>query len=256
MIKRIGAIFGIIVVGTAFYFESLPIEGTITVLNARAAPMGANGNMFMVTLTMTNEGDAVALTGVRSESGGQAHIMNTEQTGSLVIPANGQGLLAMDGAHMMLSVPNGEFEEGSYQSVSLEFNDGSKVGVRVLRPFQESDGGMMNHDMSQGVEAEPSPAISFTSGPAVNAAGFEVNLALESFIFVRASDDAPHAPNEGHAHVYLNGLKLGRLYEDRYEVGALMPGDYVLRIALNSNDHRPYVAGGNAVEATLKFQID
>lgn len=256
MIKRIAAFVGLVVIAALLYFLTNATESNVTVLDARAAPMGTNDNLFMVTMTLKNEGDAVSLTDVQSESGGHAHFMNPEQSKPLVVPANGQGQLAMDGAHMILSIPNGAFEEGTYQSVTLSFSDGSTVGVRVLRPTLDNGGGMSDHDMSQGVEVDPAPEISFASAPKVDAEGFEITVALEDFRFVRAADDAEHVSNEGHAHVYLNGLKLGRLYKDSYEIGALLPGNYVLRIALNSNDHRPYLADGKLLETVFEFQID
>tara|TARA_R110002074_G_scaffold3594_5_gene18769 strand:+ start:5876 stop:6148 length:273 start_codon:yes stop_codon:yes gene_type:complete len=65
-----------------------------------------------------------------------------------------------------------------------------------------------------------------------------MTLNTQNFTFIRAEDGAAHVPNQGHAHVYLNGLKLGRLYAETFELGALSPGKYKLSVALNSNDHK------------------
>lgn len=254
MMTRRVAFAGVIAIGALLYFQLMPPKSTITVSEASAAPMGGDGTTFMVSLNMQNEGEAVTLIGVRSPSGADVSLM-IPQPGPLVIPGGGQGLLAMDGAHVMLSVAKGDFEVGAFQSIALAFDDGSEVVARVLRPEPTEGMGMMHHDMSQGVEEVLSPTISFASSPTVNTAGFDINLALNNFTFVRAADDATHVPNEGHAHVYLNGLKLGRLYETQYKLGALLPGDYVLRVALNTHDHRPYVANASPVEVVLEFQI-
>lgn len=252
---RLIAFASAIVAGALFYFQSMPPKSRITVSDATAAPMGSGSTMFMVSLKMQNDGAAVTLTDAKSPTGATVSLMNPNHAGPLVIPGGGEGLLAMDGAHMMLSVSDGEFDTGTFQSVSLVFDDGSEVLARVLRPDELAGKGMMHHDMSQGVEEIPAPGLTLASPPSVGAAGFEISLNSENFTFVRAADDAQHVPNEGHAHVYLNGLKLGRLYDEEYRIGALTSGDYVLRIALNTHDHRPYLANGAPVEVTFKFQI-
>ncbi len=255
MLKRVAVFVGVLALGAFIYVQFMPAKSTVTVTNARAVPMGASGDMFMVTLSMQNDGGAVTLTEATSPSGAEVSVMNMGQSGPLVIPADGKGLLAMDGAHLMLHVPGGDFEEGAYHSISLAFDDGSTVVSRILRPKQHGGRAMMDHSMTNGVEVSPSPTISFAAPPSVSADGFRVNLSVENFDFVPAPDGATHAPNKGHAHIYLNGLKLGRLYEDSFNIGALSPGDYVLRVALNSNDHRPYVLNGTPVEAAFAFKL-
>mgnify|MGYP006431634573 FL=1 len=91
--------------------------------------------------------------------------------------------------------------------------------------------------------------------PDVKADGFEVEITVENFEFVVVDGMAPHVDGQGHAHIYLNGVKLGRLYENRFEVGSLPAGEYDLTVALNSNDHRPYVSGGAPVAITHRFSL-
>ncbi len=255
MLTRIAVFLGVLGLGAFIFFLNMPTKSNVIVTDARAVPMGSSGTMFMVTLKMQNEGDAVALVGASSPSGAEVSITNPSQNGPLVVPAGGVGLLAMDGAHMMLSVPDGEFEEGAYQSISLSFEDGSTVASRVLRPKQDEGTPKMDHGMSNGVEVSPLPAISFTSPPTHSAQGLSAEISLENFEFVRAAAGAQHVANKGHAHIYLNGLKLGRLYDNKLEIGALAPGTYVLRVSLNTNDHRPYVVNGKPIEAVAQIEI-
>lgn len=253
--KRPLAFVGIAAIAVLLYLQFAPTESSVTVTDARAMPVGGSETMFMVSLTMQNDGPAVVLTGVTSSSGGQASIMNPGDDGPLVIPAGGTGQFAMDGAHIMLMAPDRDFEEGTLQSIALAFDDGSTVAVRVLRPEMNDGMGMMQHGMSQAVEVSPAPTLTIVPPKAVSADGFDIQLQLENFAFVVAADDADHVPNQGHAHVYLNGLKLGRLYEDQLSLGGLKSGDYQLRVSLNSNDHRPYAAAGQPIEAVFAFQV-
>ncbi len=255
MFKRLSILVGLMCVGAIVYWQFAPKQSAITVTDARAIPAGASNTMFMISLKMHNGGAPVALTGVTSATGAAASIMRPDQTGALVVPGGGEGQLAMDGAHMMLSVPDGNFDEGAYQSVSLVFDDGSEVVARVLRPEIAADAVAMRHGLAHGVEASPPPSITIKEPVPVAADGFTVEIDLEDFEFVVTEDDAAHVPGQGHAHVYLNGLKLGRLYDNSFELGSLSAGAYSLRIGLNTNDHRPYVSGGVPVESVFNFTI-
>ncbi len=255
MFKRVVILIGVLCVAAILYWQFAPKQSAITVSDARAAPTGASGTMFMVSLKMQNGGGPVALTGVSSATGADARIMNPDQSGPLVIPGGAEAQLAMDGAHMMLSVPDGSFAEGAFQSIALLFDDGSEIAARVHRP-QVADGATaMEHGLAHGVEVSPPPSITLKQPISVNAEGFSVEIGLEDFEFVVTADDAPHVPGQGHAHVYLNGLKLGRLYENSFDIGSLAAGVYRLRIGLNTNDHRPYVSDGAPVEAVFDFTI-
>ncbi|KIN70435.1 DUF461 domain containing protein [Sulfitobacter noctilucae] len=253
--KRFFVFGAVIAIAALVYFSTKPPQSTVTVTNAIATPMGTGGDVFMVSLEMHNSGDAVTLIGVTAPAA-DVSITNPGGAGPLVVPAMGQGLLAMDGAHLMLSAPQGSFAKGTYQPIALVFDDGSEVAARVIRPAGGDGMAEMHHGMMQGVDASPTPEISLPSPPAADNDGFEISLALKNFTFVRVADNAGHIAGEGHAHIYLNGLKLGRLYESSFTLGALLPGRYALRIALNTNDHRPYMNKDGPVDLVYDFEIE
>ena len=68
--------------------------------------------------------------------------------------------------------------------------------------------------------------------------------------------DAAHVPGAGHAHMYLNGLKLGRVFGGEYRIGTLPPGTHSLRVALNTNDHRAYATADGPVSASVTLTAD
>lgn len=239
----------------AGYFFTASPQSQLTVANGKATQMGAGGEMFMVTLDLQNDGDPVILESVSSPSGAQATFMNPGQDGPLVAPGGDSAKLAMDGAHIMLQVAPDAFPEGGFQSLTLTLSDGSAVAARILRPETTGATPAMDHSLANGVEMSPSPTIALAREPAVSADGFDVEISVENFEFVRVEDGAPHVEGQGHAHIYLNGLKLGRLYGAHFSVGSLAPGDYVLTVALNSNDHRPYLSDGAPVMLTYRFSL-
>ncbi|MEC8197159.1 MAG: hypothetical protein VX228_12815, partial [Pseudomonadota bacterium] len=62
--------------------------------------------------------------------------------------------------------------------------------------------------------------------------------------------DGPHVPGTGHGHIYINGLKLGRLYSPTTTIGNLPPGQHEIRVTLSTNDHRAYVVNDIPVTAS------
>ena len=63
--------------------------------------------------------------------------------------------------------------------------------------------------------------------------------------------DQAHTAGDGHAHIYVDGEKLGRVFESSYRIENLSPGDHEIRVSLNTNDHRELVYDGRVAEATV-----
>jgi copper(I)-binding protein len=240
--------------GVALFLRS-GIGNDVALLNAKATPIHGQPGVFLVTLTIQNDGDAKKLVNIEAPSAASITIMNPGyEEASIVIPAESSGILAADGAHIMLMTTNLDFTEGSFVPLSLTFENYGIVTTRLLNVG--TDMAAMNHAGSGGVSEKPSPKLRITAPDGVSEAGFNIKLEVESFSFVRAPDGTQHMPNEGHAHVYLNGLKLGRLYEKNFALGAIPAGKYELKFALNSNNHRQYVNNGEAISQVLSFSID
>ncbi len=84
-----------------------------------------------------------------------------------------------------------------------------------------------------------------------------VNLKIttEGFTFAPERVNGPHMDGEGHAHVYVDGVKINRIYGPYYHLGGLTPGERSIRITLNANSHEQYARGGQPVEATTTVVI-
>ncbi len=80
-------------------------------------------------------------------------------------------------------------------------------------------------------------------------AGWNLNVQTTNFIFAPQNSGLAHVPGEGHAHVYANGIKLGRVYGDWMHL-SLPDGDVTVTVSLNSNDHRPLAVGDQMIEAS------
>ena len=67
--------------------------------------------------------------------------------------------------------------------------------------------------------------------------------------------DQPHAPGEGHAHIYVDGEKISRVFEPFYQLTGLAPGEHEIRVTLNSNNHHELLVSGKAVESATLVTI-
>lgn len=109
------------------------------------------------------------------------------------------------------------------------------------------------HDHSEmlsipnGVDA-PALEIAVTPDPA---SGWNLQVSLENFRFAPEHASLEHVPGEGHAHVYVNGQKVSRLYGAWLHLPSLPDGNAVVEVTLNSNDHKQLAIDGNPVKANV-----
>lgn len=97
-------------------------------------------------------------------------------------------------------------------------------------------------------DAERVPGLALELRPDAES-GWNLHLRTSRFRF--APDKVNQAPvlGEGHAHLYLDGQKLARLYGPWTHLPPLPPGRHRLRVTLNGNDHAELHAEGRPVAA-------
>ena len=83
----------------------------------------------------------------------------------------------------------------------------------------------------------------------------DVEIDVEGMRFAPESVDQEHREGAGHAHIYVDGEKLGRVFESSYRIENLSPGDHEIRVSLNTNDHRELVYDGQVAEDTVTVTV-
>lgn len=128
-----------------------------------------------------------------------------------------------------------------------------------------------SHEMTQGMTHEMAPdmAQGMTHGhedmlnledeatsPALtvelikdSSSGWNLHLLVSNFVFAPENAGQPHVPGQGHAHVYVNGAKIARLYGKWMHIPMLPEGASV-EVTLNSNDHRVLAIGDRPIKAS------
>ena len=99
----------------------------------------------------------------------------------------------------------------------------------------------------------PELSISVTADPM---SGHNLHVMVDNFTFSPQNASRAHVTGEGHAHVYANGIKLGRLYGPWFHLEGLPKGEVDIKVTLTSNSHQPYAVNGVLVEATQKVNVE
>lgn len=86
--------------------------------------------------------------------------------------------------------------------------------------------------------------------------GWNVYVEVSHFRFAPEHASQSHRPGEGHAHLYINGKKVARMYSNWLHLAVLPKGTNEIKISLNSNDHRRLTAGDQAIEKVVVQQRD
>lgn len=87
--------------------------------------------------------------------------------------------------------------------------------------------------------------------------GYNVEITTTNFTFApeRASTEA--VAGEGHAHIYVNGEKINRVYSNWYHLGTIGGvGEHEVRVELSANDHSAYAVSGEIIEAVTTVVIE
>jgi hypothetical protein len=93
----------------------------------------------------------------------------------------------------------------------------------------------------------PTIAVDLHADPA---GGWNIELRTTNFRFSPEHVSQDHQDGEGHAHAYLNGQKIARLYGHWMQLPTVKSGD-VVAVGLYSNDHKVLSVGQKAIFAAV-----
>ncbi|CTQ49371.1 hypothetical protein [Jannaschia donghaensis] len=101
----------------------------------------------------------------------------------------------------------------------------------------------------------PMPGVTHLMFPDV-IDGYNVQILTRNFTFTPVGINRPPKDNEGHAHIYVNGVKIARIYSDWYHLpdASLQPGENTVRVSLNANDHSEWAIGGRPIASVVRIQ--
>jgi hypothetical protein len=118
-----------------------------------------------------------------------------------------------------------------------------------VTPLQaHTNGATSIHEISQ--EAAPRANLEIKKDPT---GGYNVHVVTNNFVWRPEMASMEHIPGEGHAHVFLDGRKIMRIYNEWFHLNTYQfstrSGEQLLSIEFVGNDHAPYTINGLPVGA-------
>lgn len=149
---------------------------------------------------------------------------------------------------------NGGMEHGSMNHDSMSSDKGKPM---TMEGEEQGDGhghGGMHHGSLEIPEGQPVPQVTVTVEPD-SLTGWNLQLQIADFEFAPERVNQASVVTEGHAHLFINGEKITRLYGPWYYIPFLPPGEHELLVELNGNGHETLTTGGKPIAATVKIKV-
>ena len=256
--RTLVVLFVLIAAGGLLFWNLQHVTSPIRISNPRAVLSVDGEGPAAIYLTLENTGGPDVLKTMSSMASEHVMIMGIDEDRPIVIPAGSKPGFSSDGAHAMINGLEPGLVDGTFVPLVLEFERAGRVSVkaRVSRGTQAVG---MDHSQHGGVghtvEEEPVPSVALDVQAARDV--YVVTIETQNFEFFQPeADSAEHMPGQGHAHLYLNGLKLQRMFDHSATIGALPPGRHTVRVTLNTNDHKTYIVDGQPVGAATEINVE
>lgn len=145
---------------------------------------------------------------------------------------------------------------------SSDHHDADGSGMHDLHDGDMHDSDM--HDMHDGhhghssIEVDatlPIPQVAIAIAPD-SASGWNLEIITTDFELTGATAGQTNSPDQGHAHLYANGVKIARVYGTWYHIPSLPSGEVDLEVVLNSNQHQTLIHNGEPIAASTTIVID
>ncbi|MEM6837040.1 MAG: hypothetical protein AAF609_09300, partial [Cyanobacteria bacterium P01_C01_bin.120] len=131
-------------------------------------------------------------------------------------------------------------------------------------PHEGDHDGHSDHDSHEGhsghhgalmiPEGQPVPevVIEVSADPV---SGWNLQVQTANWSFAPAAVNTASNTSEGHAHLYINGEKVTRIYGEWYHIPSLPPGEHVLTVGLNANGHEALMHEGEPIESSVEVSV-
>lgn len=138
----------------------------------------------------------------------------------------------------------GLFVGAHFSKISYEEHE--KLGHSELQDHKEMDHGILDISEEQLI-----PSIADLKVLKDPMSGWNVYVEVNNFQFAPEQASQAHQEGEGHAHLYINGKKIARMYSNWIHIPEFINSNNEVRVSLNSNDHQTLALGDKAIEKVI-----
>lgn len=107
-----------------------------------------------------------------------------------------------------------------------------------------------DHGALFDMDSANAPAVELQVIPLIDGS-YNIRVATRNFVFTpQLVDQAPIA-GEGHAHLYIDGVKIARIYGEWFHLPSLPEAAEIVSVVLYANDHSAFAVDGLPVSASV-----
>ena len=100
-----------------------------------------------------------------------------------------------------------------------------------------------DHSKLMDMDAGSAPIVDLQVIP-LEDGGYNVRIQTMNFIFTPQNIDQEPVMGEGHAHLYVDGVKIARVYGEWYHIASLPDDAQMISVGLYANNHQPLAVDG------------
>ncbi|MGI0484018.1 hypothetical protein ACN4EK_01205 [Pantanalinema rosaneae CENA516] len=128
-------------------------------------------------------------------------------------------------------------------------------GMSTSPATPASAGSDQHHHKTLAIPSgQPVPTVKLVVHPDA-LQGWNLEVQVTNFRFAPERINQQSITTEGHAHLYIDGQKLTRLYGSWYHLANLAPGEHRLTVTLNANGHEDLTHEGQPIAASAIVQV-
>ena len=142
---------------------------------------------------------------------------------------------------------------GAFGGVPTRTGGVAEAGDRHSKAAPHAVTGM-GHEVIEVEGDSTPPSVKLTIHKDAKA-GWNLQTQVTNFRFAPEHASTAHVPGEGHAHLYIDGKKVTRLYGEWYHIPSLSSGTHKITVTLNANSHEDLMLKGKVVSATQEVRV-
>lgn len=116
----------------------------------------------------------------------------------------------------------------------------------VAATHVHADGKSHDHSNPLNVESESAPYVDLQIFP-LDDGSYNVRVQTLNFTFAPQHVGLDPMAGEGHAHLYVDGEKVARVYGEWFHLGSLPEGAEMISVGLYANNHQPLAVDGEEI---------
>lgn len=132
----------------------------------------------------------------------------------------------------------------------------TSIGLTNQTPHMRDHSQNSSEHMHTGnIVIEQNPPTIEMEATNISGNNVDIYLTTTNFTFAPEHADQEHVSGEGHVHIYVDDIKIGRAYGEWFHIPNLAPGTHTIRARLSTNNHKTYSDINGPIETSINVEI-